>query len=93
MRRQIINALYELASPAEYPAEVLTEIQEAVDYFCKATGKDPAQIDTKIMNPITAAEAWAFEQGFMTCINLLSGKLFEEQEDRTNEKNGNGYDI
>ena len=82
MNRDIVAALYDLCA-AEYPADVLEEIQISMDYFRKATGLDAAEFDARIMNPVSAAEAWGFEQGFMTCINMMNGKLFQDQEDDT----------
>lgn len=87
MNNAVLAAIFDTYNTGDYPKEIRHCIDATVDYFTAATQKKTSQIDDKIMSPISLVEAWSFEQGFRTCLDMINGNLFKE--DHNHEESGN----
>lgn len=87
MNNAVLAAIFDTYNTGDYPEEIRSSIDATVDYFVTTTHKKASQVDDKIMSPISLVEAWSFEQGFRTCLDMINGNLFKE--DHNHEESGN----
>lgn len=79
---KLIDVLFDTccSEDNDYPEDVKTEIDNTIKYFSDALHTTPAKIDYMVTTPICEAERWAFEQGFHTCLEIVTGLILKNPE-------------